>query len=129
MIDFKANVLLTGGEDANLLAWPCASLPDGENGIAIDGSSSSNPPVLAKRDHEGDVDMSDFSPENVSRCSLFSHSVIPGPSCGLTCGLDRKKRVTYDVQVLLGWTRTESGCKVHEDKEAVPTGVSVRIEN
>ncbi len=32
--------------------------------MAIDGSSS--PSVLAKRDHEGDVEMSDFSPENVS---------------------------------------------------------------
>jgi hypothetical protein len=34
--------------------------------MAIDGSS--NPPVLAKRDHEGDIEMSHFSPENVSRC-------------------------------------------------------------
>jgi len=68
LLDERANVLLTGGEDANLLAWSCASLPKGEgdngdNGMAIDGSCSS-PPVLAKRDHEGDVDMGDFSPEN-----------------------------------------------------------------
>ena len=37
--------------------------------MAIDGgssSSSSSPPVLAKRDHEGDVEMSDFPSENVS---------------------------------------------------------------
>jgi hypothetical protein len=32
--------------------------------MAIDGRSS--PLVLAKRDHEGDVDMGDISPENVS---------------------------------------------------------------
>lgn len=57
---------MTGGEDANLLVWSCASLPHGGNGMAIDGGSSS-PQVLAKRDHEGDVEMSDFSPENVSR--------------------------------------------------------------
>ncbi|KAF8505454.1 hypothetical protein F5888DRAFT_1573836, partial [Russula emetica] len=64
LLDERANVLLTGGEDANLLAWSCASLPKGENGgngmaMAIDGSSSSSPPVQAKRDHEGDVDMGD----------------------------------------------------------------------
>ena len=34
--------------------------------MAIDIDDSSCSPVLAKRDHEGDVDMSDFSPENVS---------------------------------------------------------------
>ena len=33
--------------------------------MAVDGGSS--PPVLAKRDHEGDIDMSYYSPENVSR--------------------------------------------------------------
>jgi hypothetical protein len=33
--------------------------------MAIDDGSSS-PQVLAKRDHEGDVDMGDFSSENVS---------------------------------------------------------------
>jgi hypothetical protein len=43
--------------------------------MAINGSSS--PPVLAKRDHEGDVDMGDFSPENVSRVdAAFSHYVL-----------------------------------------------------
>jgi hypothetical protein len=61
----QANVLLTGGEDAHLLAWSCAPLPKEENGMAVDGSSS--PPVLAKRDHEGDVEMSHLSPENASR--------------------------------------------------------------
>jgi len=30
--------------------------------MAIDGGGGSSPPVLAKRDHEGDVEMSDFSP-------------------------------------------------------------------
>jgi hypothetical protein len=88
--------------------------------MAIDGSSSS-PLVLAKRDHEGDVEMGDFSPENVSRCGFSSRSVTSGPSCGLTCGLDRREHVTYDVPTLLGWIRTESGCEVHEDKEVVPS--------
>ena len=86
--------------------------------MAIDNSS---PLALAKRDHEGDVEMGDFSPENVSLCGFFSRYVTSGPIYGLTCGLDRKEHVTYDVQVLLSWTRTESGCKVHEDKEVVPT--------
>jgi hypothetical protein len=39
--------------------------------MAIDGSGSSSPPVLAKRDHEGDVDMGDLSPENVSGCDFY----------------------------------------------------------
>lgn len=38
--------------------------------MAVDGSSS--PPVLAKRDHEGDVEMSHFSPENASRTISLS---------------------------------------------------------
>jgi len=67
----RANVLLTGGEDANLLAWSCASLPKGEEGMVIDGSNSS-PPVLAKRDHEGDVEMGDFSPENKKNTLLMT---------------------------------------------------------
>ena len=66
---FQANVLLTGGEDANLLAWSCPSLPHWGKGMTIDGGGSS-PQVLAKRDHEGDVEMSDFSPVNVSRCGF-----------------------------------------------------------
>ena len=91
--------------------------------MAIDGSSSS-PLVLAKRDHEGDVEMGDLSPENVSQCGFSSHSVTSGPSCGLTCGLDRKEHVTYDVQILLGGTRIESGSEAHEDKEVVPHSMS-----
>jgi len=63
LLDERANVFLTGGEDAKLLAWSCASLPNGGSGMAIDGGGSS-PQILAKRDHEGDVEMSDFSPEN-----------------------------------------------------------------
>lgn len=39
--------------------------------MAIDGSSSS-PPVLAKRDYDGDVDMGDLSPENVSQVDATS---------------------------------------------------------
>jgi hypothetical protein len=57
----------------------------------MDIDSGSSSPVLAKRDHEGDIDMGDFSPENVSRCSLFFHYVT------LTCGLDRKEHVTYEA--------------------------------
>lgn len=34
------------------------------------GGSSFSPQVLAKRDPEGDVEMSDVSPENVSRCDF-----------------------------------------------------------
>ena len=55
-----------------MLAWSCAPLPKEENGMAVDGSSS--PPVLAKRDHEGDVEMSHFSPENASRTISLSSS-------------------------------------------------------
>jgi hypothetical protein len=61
--------------------------------MAVEGSSS--PSVLAKRDHEGDVEMSHFSPENVSLVH-FSHHVTPG----LTC-VARKKHDTYDVQVFV----------------------------
>ncbi|KAI0002930.1 WD40 repeat-like protein [Russula compacta] len=62
LLDERANVLLTGGEDANFFAWSCAPLPKEENDMTIDGSFS--PSLLAKRDHEGDVEMSSLSPTN-----------------------------------------------------------------
>ena len=64
--------------------------------MVINGGSSS-PQVLAKRDHEGDVNMSDVSSENVSRCCL---SLTLGPARGLTSGLDRKEHVTCNVRGL-----------------------------
>ena len=33
--------------------------------MTVDGGPS--PPVLSKRDHEGDIEMGHYSPENVSR--------------------------------------------------------------
>ncbi|KAI0269312.1 WD40 repeat-like protein [Gloeopeniophorella convolvens] len=65
--DERNHVLLTGGEDAQLFAWPCAALPG--SGMAADGASegsASFPSVLAKRDHDGDgdVEMRELSPRN-----------------------------------------------------------------
>jgi hypothetical protein len=77
--------------------------------MAVDGSSS--PPVLAKRDHEGDIEMSHFSPENASRTISLSHHLTPG----LTCGVSRKERVIYDVRVILCRMRLENGCKAPKE--------------
>ena len=54
---------MTGGEDANCFAWSCPPLPREENEMTIDGGSS----ILAKRDHEGDIEMGNLSPANVRR--------------------------------------------------------------
>jgi len=62
LLDERANTLVTGGEDANFLAWSCASLPKEENGMTVD--SGSGPWVLVKRDHDGDVEMNNLSPKN-----------------------------------------------------------------
>jgi len=62
LLDERANVLLTGGEDAKFFAWSCAPLPSVGDHMTVDGGSS--PSVLAKRDHEGDVEMNTLSPEN-----------------------------------------------------------------
>ncbi|KAI0254218.1 WD40 repeat-like protein [Lactifluus subvellereus] len=59
----RANVLLTGGEDAKFLAWSCAPLPNEESDMAVDGDLG--PSVLAKRDHDEDVEMGNLSPNNV----------------------------------------------------------------
>ncbi|KAI9512718.1 hypothetical protein F5148DRAFT_973115, partial [Russula earlei] len=56
LLDERANILLTGGEDGNLLAWTCATLTREEDDMTVDYDSSSS--ILAKRDHEGDVEMS-----------------------------------------------------------------------
>jgi len=53
LLDERANVLVTGGEDANCFAWSCPPLPREENEMTIDGDAS----ILAKRDHEGDIEM------------------------------------------------------------------------
>jgi hypothetical protein len=66
-VAIQANTLVTGGEDANFLAWSCASLPKEENGM-----SSSSLSVLVKRDHDGDVEMNNLSPKNVSIASLIT---------------------------------------------------------
>lgn len=73
----QADVLLTGGEDANFFAWSCAPLPKEENDTTIDGSFS--PSLLAKRNHDGDVEMSSPSPTNV--CRRFLYHATPGLTC------------------------------------------------
>jgi len=60
LLDERANVLVTGGEDANCFAWSCPPLPREENEMTIDGDAS----ILAKRDHEGDIEMGNLSPAN-----------------------------------------------------------------
>ncbi|KAI9466692.1 WD40 repeat-like protein [Lactarius psammicola] len=62
LLDERANVLLTGGEDAIFLAWSCAPLPKEESKMAIDGDFDSS--VLAKRDHDEDIKMENSSPDN-----------------------------------------------------------------
>ncbi|KAH9978112.1 WD40-repeat-containing domain protein [Lactifluus volemus] len=55
LLDERANVLLTGGEDAKLLAWSCAPFPQEGDDMAIDDNFS--PTLSAKHDHDGDVEM------------------------------------------------------------------------
>jgi len=62
LLDERANVLVTGGEDANILAWSCAPLLRDETEMTVNGAS--DPSILAKRDHDGDVEMGNLSPEN-----------------------------------------------------------------
>jgi len=62
LLDERANVLVTGGEDANLLAWSCAPLLRDENEMTVDGAP--DPSISAKRDHDGDVEMGNLSPAN-----------------------------------------------------------------
>lgn len=59
LLDERANVLLTGGEDAIVLAWSCAPLPKEASEMAIDGDSDSS--VLAKRAHDEDIEMENYS--------------------------------------------------------------------
>ncbi|KAH9062019.1 WD40 repeat-like protein [Lactarius vividus] len=65
LLDERANVLLTGGEDAVVLAWSCAPLPKEASEMAIDGNPGSS--VLGKRDHGQDTKMKNYSHEEVSR--------------------------------------------------------------
>jgi len=65
---------VTGGEDANLLAWSCAPLLRDENEMTIDGTS--DPSILEKRDHDGDVEMGNLSPENVCQPAPLSHHAL-----------------------------------------------------
>ncbi|KAF8271720.1 WD40 repeat-like protein [Lactarius quietus] len=62
LLDERANILLTGGEDATFLAWSCDPLPKEGGEIAIDGDCDSS--VLAKRDRDEDVEMESSSPNN-----------------------------------------------------------------
>jgi hypothetical protein len=71
----QANVLVTGGEDANLLAWSCDPLLRDENEMTVDGAS--DPSILAKRDHDGDVEMGNLSPGNVCQPVPLSHHATP----------------------------------------------------
>ncbi|KAH9180037.1 WD40 repeat-like protein, partial [Lactarius sanguifluus] len=59
LLDERANVLLTGGEDAVVLAWSCAPLPKEASEMAIDGDPDSS--VLAKRAHDEDIEMENYS--------------------------------------------------------------------
>jgi len=62
LLDERANVLVTGGEDANCLAWSCTPLPIEESKMTVDRDSS--PLKSTKRDHEGDIEMGNLSPTN-----------------------------------------------------------------
>ena len=66
---------MTGGEDANLLAWSCAPLLRDENEMTVDGAS--DPSILAKRDHDGDVEMDNLSPTNVRQQTPLTHRATP----------------------------------------------------
>jgi hypothetical protein len=60
----QANILLTGGEDANFFAWSCDPLPREGSGMTTDSDFDSS--VSVKRDHDEDIEMEISSPNNVS---------------------------------------------------------------